>query len=203
MVYEAEDQLRGIRVALKTLSKADGNLLYRLKREFRSLRDVVHRNLISLDELFEEDGHWFFTMELIDGGTLTAYLHRNALAPAAPGMDVTSGLLPAGYEEMSTETGPRTPGLRPQVPAPRYTRDARPARQLDFERVRSVFGQITEGVLAIHAAGMIHRDLKPSNVMVTKDGRVVILDFGLVTEVRPDAQSREGHIVGTPAYMAP
>src|SRR6187431_845265 len=83
VVYEALDQQRDTRVALKMLREPDADLLYRLKREFRGLRDLHHRNLIGLDELFEEDGHWFFTMELLDGEELCAYFQRIAWAPAA------------------------------------------------------------------------------------------------------------------------
>jgi serine/threonine protein kinase len=214
VVYEALDQQRKIRVALKTLRETDADLLYRLKREFRSLRDLVHPNLIGLDELFEEDGHWFFTMELLDGVDLRGYLHRVARAPDATGEDATGGEASAGGwgvsghlptapagEISSTAIVPPVPLSLPPPPPPGGP--APSDRAVEFDQVRQVFGQVTEGLLAIHGAGKIHRDIKPSNIIVTREGRAVILDFGLVTEQWDALRSGEGKIVGSVMYMAP
>jgi GNAT superfamily N-acetyltransferase len=62
--------------------------------------------------------------------------------------------------------------------------------------------QLARGLHALHSAGKIHRDVKPSNIQVTSDGRVVLLDFGLVAELER-RQGGDGMIVGTVAYMAP
>lgn len=77
------------------------------------------------------------------------------------------------------------------------------AADCGFSRLRSVLTQLVEGVSALHQSLKLHCDLKPSNVLVTPDGRVVILDFGLVTEIASGATSQPGIVFGTPLYMAP
>ncbi len=61
----------------------------------------------------------------------------------------------------------------------------------------------TEGVAAAHRQGIVHRDLKPSNLMVTPEGRVLVLDFG-IARAREDVRiTRAGDFLGSPAYSAP
>ena len=73
VVYEVHDRVRDEVVALKTLLRNGAADLYRLKREFRSLADVTHANLVCLYELFVEDERCFFTMELVEGVSFVDY----------------------------------------------------------------------------------------------------------------------------------
>src|SRR6266540_1754356 len=77
IVYEAWDRERRLAVALKTLREIDPNSLYRLKNEFRALRGLQHPNLVTLGELVEDEGHWFYTMELIQGVDFLAWVRED------------------------------------------------------------------------------------------------------------------------------
>jgi serine/threonine-protein kinase len=67
----------------------------------------------------------------------------------------------------------------------------------------AVMLEVAVGLEAVHQAGLLHRDVKPSNIVRTKDGRVVLVDFGLVQAPDLTRFTGTGDVVGTPIYMAP
>src|SRR5712692_4401065 len=74
VVHEAHDRRTDKIVALKTLTLSEATHIYRFKREFRTLADVSHPNLVTLYELMSEGQNWFFTMELVKGVTFIQYV---------------------------------------------------------------------------------------------------------------------------------
>jgi len=104
------------------------------------------------------------------------------------GVDFARYVRPSSDDATAVSATEHTP--RPQIAA------------LDEPRLRDAACQLARGLAALHAAGMIHRDVKPSNVRVTPEGRVVLLDFGLIRDAR-SVDSTDADMVGTVAYMAP
>jgi WD40 repeat protein len=70
---------------------------------------------------------------------------------------------------------------------------------LELKEAQDIASQFLSGLEAIHKAGLVHRDVKPENIMLTRAGRVVVMDFGLAR----GPESGAGSVSGTPAYMAP
>ncbi len=76
---------------------------------------------------------------------------------------------------------------------------------LPIDELRDIFGQLCAGLAAAHEVHVMHRDLKPSNVILTPDGRAVLLDFGLARAYSGISRrlTGSGELLGTPQYMAP
>ena len=189
VVYAARDRERGVEVALKTLRALDAGALLRFKHEFRALADLRHPNLVGLGDLMAEGGTWFFTMELVTGVDFLAWARPGADDPSRSGAD-DSASLPEAVTVIA-QPDPRASVL-PEAPRGR----------LDERRLRGALAGLMEGLRALHDARMVHRDVKPSNVIVTAEGRVVLVDFGLVAPLL-DPDHAHGVLAGTVAYMAP
>src|SRR6185312_5046831 len=214
VVYEAHDRETDKVVALKTLTRAEASHISRFKNEFRSLADVSHPNLAALYEFMSDGQYWFFTMELVQGLNFLEYVRpgyhskhlQSSKTPTlrkTPGVSDSDKELLANYEA-ETKQLDSIKSLQSGDDRPATLEDpALALSRLDLGALNVALRQLAEGLYGLHETGKLHRDIKPSNVLVTKEGRVVILDFGLVAEV----EGKEPHdtltLAGTPDYMSP
>ncbi len=188
VVFDAFDHTRGHRVALKTLKQPSPEAIYRLKREFRVLADISHPSLVQLYDLVVASPGTAYTMEVVAGTDFVSYVRHDDAPPDARGpIDDT----------VSNET---------TMPADAVVADATSLRsraRFDEDRLRAVLPQLVSALRRLHDAGVVHRDVKPSNALVTREGRLVVLDFGLAANrLSLDPESMHG-LVGTVAYMSP
>jgi serine/threonine protein kinase len=197
VVWRAYDRERRQLVALKQLRTLAPDALLRFKAEFRALQDLDHPNVVHFHELFEDEGRWFFTMELVEGVELLEWVGVDAgERPQTAVTQVKLGRALARAEGTPPAIARASIAFRGEASE---SGEGAAMRPLDEERVRRAFVQLASALAGLHGQGLVHRDVKPSNVRVTPEGRVVLLDFGLVAPVASD----EAAIVGTPAYMAP
>ena len=71
------------------------------------------------------------------------------------------------------------------------------------EEVLSIALQMLQGLGAAHAQGIVHRDIKPQNILLAKDGRVLVTDFGIAKGTMTPALTEHGMTIGTAEYIAP
>jgi eukaryotic-like serine/threonine-protein kinase len=165
MVYKAEDLKLGRRVALKFLPEelaSDPAAQARFEREARAASALNHPNICTIYEVEEHEGEPFIVMELLEGQTL-----RDRLVALGQAFG------PAASPVEEPHRGKAGVALR-------------------VDELLELAIQITHGLEAAHAKGIIHRDIKPANIFVTTTGQAKILDFGVakvvaaVSDRRPD-----------------
>jgi eukaryotic-like serine/threonine-protein kinase len=196
-VFDAFDEVTHSRVAVKSLRQVDPQRLFCFKQEFRLLADCRHVNLVRYYELFQERDRWYLAMEHVDGVDIMSHV-RGAEIANADSTTMTHSVL----VDMPGNAGA---GLAPTLLQP-ITGDRHGevtiASERELLRIRALLTQLANGLEHLHANHLVHRDLTPRNIMVDKNGRLVILDFGLTLRGSGTSMMRNLR-VGTPKYMAP
>lgn len=100
-VYEAWDRVRRIPVAIKMLEGQSPAMVHRLKREFRSIADISHPNLVTLHSLLQSSGTWLLVMDLVDGVNFLDFVRL-------PGIDTADDAGPRDFRDIVDEERLRT-----------------------------------------------------------------------------------------------
>ena len=156
VVYKARHLKLNRVVALKMLRAgqfATESELTRFARESQAIAELHCPHIVQVHDVGDADGRPFFTMELVEGGSLSEHL----------------------------------------LGAPQAANKA-------AEMVQT----LADAIHSAHTKGIIHRDLKPANILMSREGRLKIADFGLARHVECDYPlTMTGAQLGTPSYMAP
>ncbi len=175
VVYEAVDAA-GRRVALKVLEAhltLQRSAVDRFLREAHAAAALRHDHIVPVTGVGEEEGVHYFAMELVDGASLAEVIA--ALAARARGEPAT---------------------LRDPQLVDRFS--TRP-----FAAAARIIAAIARALHHAHEHGVLHRDVKPSNLLLRRDGRPLLIDFGLAREEGLPALTQTGDLVGSPYYVAP
>ncbi|HLJ95665.1 MAG TPA: protein kinase [Gemmataceae bacterium] len=231
IVYEAEQEALGRRVALKVLlgpAAQDTKMLARFRRESRTAAQLHHTNIVPVFDVGQQNGLCYYAMQFIRGQALDeVFRELQRLQTGSKPGSAKEAAAPAGFLARSLWTGKyapaaasgtvdHEPGVTPAVkpmPGPAETTTAALPDHSELSSVASNYQRYCRNVARLglqaaqalayaHAHGIIHRDIKPANLLLDTSGVLWVGDFGLVKTQDP-ALTDTGDLVGTLRYMAP
>jgi len=192
IVYLAEDTKLDRKIAIKFLPhhiSDNSDERKRFEIEAKAAAALNHPNIATIHAIEHANDDVFIVMEYIEGKELKQIIEEASgtrrQAPGAKTKDQGSssaahGQLPIADRQSSTEN-----------------------RLLTTDYCLDIATQIAEGLKAAHEKGIIHRDIKSSNIMITNDGKVKIMDFGLAKLGKGIQLTKEQSTLGTAPYMSP
>ena len=221
VVYEAQQTKLHRTVALKLLPKTsthDQVSIERFQLEAQAAAKLQHPNIVPVFEVGEQEGWQFLAMQMVNGIGLdrvldaireNSYLEQtdstkpNGQHDDLQSQSIAKQVVFANWKTTSSGLGSSTTtnadiGLDHQQL--NRTPDAR-ARNF-FNNVARLGYEVSRAIEHAHLLGILHRDIKPSNLLLDRQGKVWVSDFGLAKSIDNDI-TKTGDIVGTLSYMAP
>jgi serine/threonine protein kinase/formylglycine-generating enzyme required for sulfatase activity len=158
----------------------------RFRREAEAVARLQHPGIVPIIAVGDEQGNPYFAMQRIRGCTLAEALR--ALRGRAPeslrGADLHRVVSEAASSEELLTEGSAFDGTW-------------------IEACVRIAHQVADALAHAHERGLVHRDVKPSNILLTPDGRAMLIDFGLARAEHAEDQTRTGSALGTLHYMSP
>ncbi len=209
IVYRAVQTRLNRTVALKVLpaimGSASPSAVARFRREATAAARLHHTHIIPIYDFGESSDALYYAMEVIDGDPLNELIRKfhsasaASLSPAA-----LSQLLLAGSAEV-----PLDPSGSAASGGPLESSGASMGSSTST-RGRAYYGYVAKWIAdaadALHYAhsqGIIHRDIKPANLILSRDGRIMVADFGLAKSSDEESVTMTGTLVGTLRYISP
>jgi len=227
VVYEADQQALGRRVALKVLLKTiagDGSAQIRFQREAKAAARMHHTNIVPVFDVGQDGNYLYYAMQLIHGQGLDLVIKdlkrlraQSVAVPVtndAPEARSIAGSLVAGEfdKENLAVAGPDESGATAayegsapssaMLPGLSEISTVTSKRGAYFRSVAQIGVQTAAALSYAHSRGIIHRDVKPGNLILDTTGNVWVTDFGLA-KTGDTAMTHTGDILGTLQYMSP
>ncbi len=193
VVYHARQRSLARDVALKVIRPDQqwaASAQSRFRREIEAVSRLQHPSIVQIHAVGEDQGVAYFAMEHIPGCTLAALIDRlHGRSPQELSGDDF-------WAEVGATVAADTPRADSKI-------DTRLRGRSWVDTCVHVAQQLAIALDHAHRRGVLHRDVKPQNVMVTPEGRVVLMDFGLAVTAGSDKLTRSGAELGSLLYMAP
>ncbi|MCR5421467.1 MAG: Stk1 family PASTA domain-containing Ser/Thr kinase [Lachnospiraceae bacterium] len=153
-VYKAKDHKLNRYDAVKVLKdefSSNKSFVSKFRAEAQAAAGLMHPNIVNVYDVGDENGLYYFVMELVEGITLKRYIEKKI--------------------------------------------------SLSVKEAVSIAIQVSMGIESAHNNGIIHRDIKPQNIIISKEGKVKVADFGIARAASSDTQT--SHAMGSVHYTSP
>jgi serine/threonine protein kinase/tetratricopeptide (TPR) repeat protein len=232
IVYRARQISLQREVALKVLpnySRHSPRAIQRFRAEAQAAARLHHTNLVSIYGQGESGDQYYYAMELVEGIGLDAVIRSrpDLLSSSRGARGATSGLpCPSGVPCPVAKRGHANVTCATEVPEPGndrappvFTGAIRPGSaptedgaaaepvvewtRADYQHMARLVAEVADALDCAHRHGIIHRDVKPHNLLLSRDDRLHLTDFGLARLTDEPHLTLSGEILGTPAYLSP
>lgn len=204
VVYRARQVSLGREVALKVLpipSRGGDAAVKRFRTEAQAAARLHHTNIVPVYSQGEQDGRFYYAMELVEGVSLDAIIRsgpsflsstrrRNA-SSGAWDSDLTVPVLDDASVPREAPASSETTGTDVKL------------TQADYRHIAALVAEVADGLECAHRHGVIHRDVKPQNLLFGQNERLHLTDFGLARLTDEPHLTQDAEVMGTPAYLSP